>query len=371
MTTFSSYLEAFAHPASTRASRQWVVSPAAQRIYLVLIDLLVITVTMVAAVNVRSLPVDVGSSSPIMLLPAIGALWIGLIRVFGGYHLRHQRAGSVEYKRTVMAAFTTAGTVGITSYLLNADFSRAVFVMLFTVGTIGLLGVRFIRRRVMHAVHRQGALLTPVVVAGESGHIDAIAKVLRRETWLGYRVVGAVTRDRVTQTPGGLPVLGSVTDTVGVIDEHSIGTVIFAEGSFSAAADFRRMAWEMEEQNVHMIVVPNLTDISAQRLEVRPVAGLPLVDVARPQAIEAARWIKRTFDIVGSSFLLLLAAPVMAFAALAIKLEDGGPVVFRQRRVGLKGQEFDCLKFRSMCVDAEARLAALAAENEGAGPCSS
>jgi exopolysaccharide biosynthesis polyprenyl glycosylphosphotransferase len=159
-----------------------------------------------------------------------------------------------------------------------------------------------------------------------------------------------------------------MSDTVQVIAEHDIQTVVFAEGSFAAPADFRRMAWELEEQDVHMIVVPALTDISAQRLDVRPVAGLPLVDVDRPQAIEAARWIKRSADILGSAVLLLLASPVMALVALAIKLEDGGPVIFRQRRVGLKGDEFDCLKFRSMCIDAEARLAALAAQNEGAGP---
>jgi len=205
-------------------------------------------------------------------------------------------------------------------------------------------------------------------VAGESGHVDAISKVLRRESWLGYRVVGAVTRDRAETTPMGLPVLGSVADTVAVIEQHDIATVIFAEGSFSSPADFRRMAWELEEQDIHMIVVPALTDISAQRLTVRPVAGMPLVDVDRPQAMAAARWIKRFWDVVGASLLLLLAAPVMGLVAISIKLEDGGPILFRQTRVGLKGAVFDCLKFRSMAPDAEARLAALAAQNEGSGP---
>lgn len=117
-----------------------------------------------------------------------------------------------------------------------------------------------------------------------------------------------------------------------------------------------------------MIVVPAVTDISAQRMEIRPVAGLPLLDVDRPQAIAAARWIKRALDLLGSAFLLLLAAPVMGLVALAIKLEDGGPVMFRQTRVGRKGNAFECLKFRSMVPDAEARLAALIASNEGAGP---
>ena len=117
-----------------------------------------------------------------------------------------------------------------------------------------------------------------------------------------------------------------------------------------------------------MIVVPALTEISAQRLDVRPVAGLPLVDVARPQAIAAARWIKRTWDAAGAAALLLLASPVMALVALAIKLEDGGPILFRQTRVGLHGQNFQCLKFRSMVQDAEARLAELITANQGAGP---
>jgi exopolysaccharide biosynthesis polyprenyl glycosylphosphotransferase len=116
-----------------------------------------------------------------------------------------------------------------------------------------------------------------------------------------------------------------------------------------------------------MIVVPNVADISAQRLDVRPVAGLPLVDVERPQAIAATRWIKRSFDLAVSALLLVLAAPVLAGVALAIWLEDRGPVLFRQVRVGRGGEEFNCLKFRSMCVDAEARLAELQARNQGAG----
>jgi exopolysaccharide biosynthesis polyprenyl glycosylphosphotransferase len=374
MTTFSAYLDALTSQSavSNRARKHWLLSRGAQHTFLFLADLLVITTAMLIAVYARDvLPFDTGGdSSHAMALaaPVLGVVWLTLLQCFGAYQLRHQRAGAVEYKRTLLASFTMAGLVGIGSYLLKAEFPRGLYVLLFSVGTVGLVMLRFTRRKVMGAIHRKGVLLTPIVVAGESGHVDAIAKVLRRETWLGYRVVGAVTRDRVDTTPGGLPVLGSVTDTVAVIEEHGIATVIFAEGSFSSPSDFRRMAWELEEQDIHMIVVPALTDVSAQRLDVRPVAGLPLVDVDRPQAIEAARWIKRTWDVIGSAFVLLLISPVMALVALAIKLEDGGPVMFRQTRVGLKGEVFECLKFRSMAVDAEARLAALVAQNEGAGP---
>jgi exopolysaccharide biosynthesis polyprenyl glycosylphosphotransferase len=335
------------------------------------IDTLVIAVTLLLAISAGPLLPSHSIGDPAIVrfvAPLLIAAWLVMLHMFGADRLRHLRAGATEYKRVVMASFSVAGLVGIGSYLLRAEFPRGLYVLLFSIGTSGLLLARFARRKAMGRIHRQGALMTPVMVAGDSGHVDAIAKVLRREVWLGYRVVGALTRDRVDQTPGGLPVLGGIGDTVKVIDEHRIATVIFAEGSFESPTDFRRMAWQLEEQAIHMIVVPALTDVSAQRLEVRPVAGLPLVDVDRPQAIAAARWIKRTWDVIGSSVLLLLAAPLMAAVALAIKFEDGGPVMFRQPRVGLKGQVFECLKFRSMVLDAEARLAELASQNQGAGP---
>jgi len=376
MTTFSAYLDALAdHSAARRpAGQRRLVSQRVQRILLGVGDAVVIAIATVFAVLARGLvpldgPGDDDFTTAVLLAaPAMGLLWLALLGSFGAYKLRYQRAGDTEYRRVILASFTTAGLVGIGSYLLKAEFPRGLFALLFTVGTAGLVVSRFARRKAMNALHRRGALLTPVVVAGGSGHVDAVAKVLRRETWLGYRVVGAVTSDRSERTPGGLPVLGSTAETVAVIEEHNIATVIFAEGSFATPADFRRTAWELEEHEIHMIVVPALTEVSSQRVDVRPVAGLPLVDVDRPQAVEAARWVKRTFDVLGSAVLLLLAAPVMGLVALAIRLEDGGPIIFRQPRVGLRGEVFECLKFRSMCVDAEARLAALVAQNEGAGP---
>jgi exopolysaccharide biosynthesis polyprenyl glycosylphosphotransferase len=77
---------------------------------------------------------------------------------------------------------------------------------------------------------------------------------------------------------------------------------------------------------------------------------------------------KRLFDIAVSSVVLLLLTPVLVGVAIAIRLDSPGPVLFRQRRVGLNGREFSLLKFRSMHVDAEAQLAALRSKNEASGP---
>nr|WP_300143385.1 sugar transferase [Propionicimonas sp.] len=373
MTTFSAYLDAIASSSqsSSRHRLGWLLSARVQVFLLTLTDAVVIMGALGVSVLANGLwPVAPNTDAEGIVrwaVPLLAGAWLVSLHLFGADQLRHLRAGATEYKRVFFASFGLAAAVGITCYLLEAEFPRGLYVLLFSVGTASLIAARFARRRLMVAIHSRGALLTPVIVAGEGHHVDAVAKVLRREGWLGYRVVGAVSHSG-HHTPAGVPVLGGLSDVVTVMDEHAVRTVIFAEGSFATPADFRRMAWQLEERDIQMIVVPALSDVSAQRLAVRPVAGLPLVDVDRPQAIAAARWIKRTFDIVGAGLLLLLASPLLALAALAIKLEDGGPVIFRQERVGLKGTTFKCLKFRSMCVDAEARLAELIARNEGAGP---
>jgi exopolysaccharide biosynthesis polyprenyl glycosylphosphotransferase len=108
-----------------------------------------------------------------------------------------------------------------------------------------------------------------------------------------------------------------------------------------------------------VIVAPSVTDVARERVRIRPVGGLPLVHIDPPSAARASRWGKRTFDFVGSLGLIMLMSPVFFWAALQIKLHDRGPVFFRQNRIGKNGDEFSCLKFRTMVTNAEERLAEL------------
>lgn len=359
----------FAPGASTAAHRlRWVFSGRAQRSILQLVDLIMVAAGFAAAVA-WGLAQDLLHHSPelVLLTAGLAVGWLLTLTATGAYSLRDLRAGSLEYKRVVNATAWTAGAFGITCFALNYSYPRTVFAVWIGVGALLLCIVRFMRRRVMHKLHGMEMFLTPVIVAGSAAHVDEVAMVLGRERWMGYRVVGAITRQDLTTTAHGLPVLGAFDDLARVVDSHSASVVIFAEGSFDTPGDFRRTAWTLEQSRVQMLVAPTMADISAERLEFRPAAGLPLVDVARPRAINSLRWTKRAADIIGASILLLLSAPILLVTAVLVKLEDGGPVLFRQRRVGLKGEQFDCLKFRSMCIDAEARLAELQSRNEGAG----
>jgi exopolysaccharide biosynthesis polyprenyl glycosylphosphotransferase len=122
------------------------------------------------------------------------------------------------------------------------------------------------------------------------------------------------------------------------------------------------LSWELEDTDAELILAPALTNIAGPRIHTQPVAGLPLIHVDRPTYRGANRILKKSFDLVGSVILVLLFSPVLLAVAAAIKLTSSGPVFFRQDRVGINGETFRMIKFRSMVVDAESRLAALKAQ---------
>ncbi|MDQ0689822.1 exopolysaccharide biosynthesis polyprenyl glycosylphosphotransferase [Arthrobacter sp. W4I7] len=130
----------------------------------------------------------------------------------------------------------------------------------------------------------------------------------------------------------------------------------------------RHLGWELAARNIGLIMAPALTDIAGPRIHTQQVAGLPLIHVTTPTLEAGQRVAKRLFDLLAAGLLLLLASPAMILIAALLRLDSAGPVFFRQERVGMEGNHFYMLKFRSMTVDAEARLAELAQRNEGSGP---
>ena len=105
--------------------------------------------------------------------------------------------------------------------------------------------------------------------------------------------------------------------------------------------------------------------MAGSRIHTRPVSGLPLIHVETPSYDGPRRFAKRAFDLVFATGLTVLLAPLFLVTALLIKLSSRGPVFYGQERIGLSGEPFTMLKFRSMVTDADARHAALVAEHGG------
>ena len=289
------------------------------------------------------------SAAPI----AIG--WLVAITLFSGYDPRLVPSGTELFRNLQHATLAAAGIIGTIVYLADIELSRAFFLAFFALGPPLLLLDRLLVRRLLNAARIRGRFRQDVLAVGSLGTVDGIVRTLHRERWLGYDVVGAVTPSGNSAVSAlGIPVLGAEEELLRIAEELRPGILLFTAGATSSAEEFRRTAWKLEQQDIQVIVVPQLTEISADRLRMRPVAGLPLVHMDLPRARAALQWTKRLFDISASAALLALLAPVLAGVALRIRLHDHGPVIFRQQRVGRDGKMFEFLKFRTMVTDAEA-----------------
>jgi exopolysaccharide biosynthesis polyprenyl glycosylphosphotransferase len=308
-------------------------------------------------------PADV-SSSVATAGPFMVAGWLLVLALFGAYEKGVFGAGTDEFKRVTNGTLIAGALVGVGCYIVNVDLSRGFFVLAFGLALPLLLIGRGVLRRALHGARRRGSLRHRVLIAGSTSHIDEIASVLRRESWLGYQVVGCLTpaHELAEETRLGVPVLGNSDEATSVVLESGADIIFFAGGALSSANQMRKVVWDLEHHDVQVVVAPSVTDISSERVQIRPVGGLPLMHIDPPAWRDASRWGKRVFDIVGSGALILAFAPIFLFAALRIWAYDRGPIFFRQTRIGKDAQPFGCFKFRTMVVNAEAMVAKMQEE---------
>jgi exopolysaccharide biosynthesis polyprenyl glycosylphosphotransferase len=287
-------------------------------------------------------------------------VWLLALAAVGSYRPSSFGAGTDEFKRLGHGSLLAAASVGITCFLLQWSLSRGYYVLVFASGVPFLLAGRAALRWVVNRARAHGRLSHRVLIAGSGEYVDEITRVFEREKWLGYAVVGSLVPGgpHAADRPHRAPVMGSPREAVQIVEAAGADVLFVAGGAFSSR-ELRRLAWDLEEDDVEVVVAPSVTDVAAERVRVRPVGGLPLIHLERPTTLRASRWLKRTFDLVCSTLVLALLGIPMLLIALWIRLDDGGEVLFRQQRVGKDGRPFTCLKFRSMVPDAERRLAAL------------
>ncbi|MCL8027589.1 sugar transferase [Nocardioides bruguierae] len=326
---------------------------------------IIVLIGALAVTGRRELPLFGEPASVEMSLVIAGPLilfgWLLAVALNGGYRKDVFGAGLDEFKRVLNGSLIAAGLTGVVSYLAKFDLSRGFFVLAFALGVPLLLMGRWSLRRALHAARVRGALRQRVLLVGTRAHVDETFSVLRREKWLGYQVVGALTPewDLSEETPMGLPIVGNANEAAAMAMDAQADALFFAGGSVGSSSQLRRTVWELEKHHIDVVVAPSVSDISNERVRIRPVGGLPLMHIDPPTWSDASRWGKRTFDIVGSAALILAFLPLIAFASLQIWLFDRGPVLFRQTRIGKDGEEFKCFKFRTMVVNAEALVADL------------
>jgi exopolysaccharide biosynthesis polyprenyl glycosylphosphotransferase len=156
-------------------------------------------------------------------------------------------------------------------------------------------------------------------------------------------------------------------EVVSVVQEHQIDTVAVLPSEELDGPALRRLGWDLEKTTAELLLAPAVTEIAGTRVRIRPVAGLPLLHMERPELRGIRRLTKESFDRTAATFGLLLLLPVLVAVGLAVSVTSRGGVFYRQERVGRDGQTFSMLKFRSMVDGADRLVPGLADGSDGNG----
>ncbi len=302
----------------------------------------------------------------------IGVGWLAALTAIRSRELRHVGHGTTEYARVLNATLLTFGVVAVVAVLFKLDIARGYLLIALPVGLAALLLDRIVWRSWLIARRREGACLVGAFVVGTHEDAGRVANQLVTHHHAGYRPIGIAFTDRV----GGDTHAAADGSTIPSVDVASLPDLTRATGTRAVIIagelpggreQIQNLGWELENSGTELILVSRLTDVAGPRITLRPVDGLPMVHVDLPQYAGVNHSVKRGIDIGLAAFATLVLSPVLLAVALAVRIDCPGPVLFRQQRIGANGEPFTMFKFRSMVIDAEARLAELARANEGSG----
>jgi exopolysaccharide biosynthesis polyprenyl glycosylphosphotransferase len=334
----------------------------------ILVDALCALMTGALAVEVRFASPYYRPAEYLAITLSLPLMWIAAVALAGGYDSRFIGVGSDEFRKVFNAGITLTATVAIICYAVKFDLARGYVAIALPTATLVNLGARYKLRKRLHVKRRIGACVQRVVAIGHAESVAALVAELRRDSYHGLSVIGAcLTESFGREEIAGIPVFGGIGEITFAVRELAADTIAVLACPELNGTRLRELAWELEERGTDVYVAPALLDVAGPRTTIRPIAGLPLLHVDHPELSGAKQALKTIFDRTAATAALILLAPVFAAIALIIRAGDGGPVFFRQTRVGQNGQTFRVWKFRTMVVDAEKQKALLATNNEGNG----
>ncbi len=273
---------------------------------------------------------------------ALGVLFVCALR--GQYAWRTTLSVSQDFTTLLVGV-----TVPLMAIALLDGFGRQMRpIVVLAVASLGLLlvgracayvGIRRARTR--------GLFVQRVLVIGAGQVAERLARILEVHADYGLQPIGFLDDGPVESL--SLPVLGGVDELDDVLRDHRIDRIVIAFGSYRSS-DLVHIIRRCENASVEMYVVPRFFELGLQGVprDAEMVWGFPLVRLRRSTVRSGNRRVKRVFDFCVAGGLLAVSSPLFGALALGVKLSSPGPVYFRQRRIGMNGQEVEILKFRSM-----------------------
>jgi len=317
-------------------------------------------------------PIDgVPQSAARFLAFAMPLGWVALMFAARSYEERYLWIGPEEYRRVARATLALLGGVAFVSWALKLDLARGFTMTAIPLAAALTLLGRWVHRKVLHRQRVAGRHAQTTVIVGHRNGVAHLHRQIEREAHHGYRVIGCVLPpgqgfDESKDEFDGLPVLGDMTQVAEVVRRYEVDTVAVLPSPELDGPDLRRLGWELEATRAELLLAPAVTEIVGTRVAIRPVSGLPLLHMDSPEFSGPRRWAKSAFDRTVAGLLVLMTAPALLAIAIAVKLTSPGPVFYRHQRIGMDGEPFEVLKFRSMRPGSDREVEELfATSNEG------
>ncbi|MBI4383185.1 MAG: undecaprenyl-phosphate glucose phosphotransferase [Nitrospinae bacterium] len=324
-------------------------------------DTLVISISWVAAYYLRFnefVPVSQGVPPFAQYIGFLVPIWIVFlfnIKACGLYEPLSGRSYLTEYYNIVkVCSLSVLMVAAISFFYRGASYSRAVVIVFWALVTVSMVVSHALVRRGLMALRKKGVNLSNVLIVGAGDLGQLVAEKIDLHPEIGFHVAGYLSAhpEKVGKEFKKHKVLGLVQDVSKNIREHKINQLIVAL-PLKAQDRLEEVLKSLGEETVDIKVVPDLLRFMNVQSGVDDFDGLPVVNLNGTPLYGWNLLIKRATDLAVSALAIVLTSPVMLLVAALIKLESRGPVIFRQERVGMDGNAFPMIKFRSMYVDAE------------------
>jgi len=302
-------------------------------------------------VTAASATTDVGTLFWAMLF---SPSWVLVLKLNGLYDNDHRRIRhSTLDELPALVSASVVGVLVLDGLLALSPVGPLSPASAIAVG-VGTLGGSFVLRGVLRYLWHH---LTPVgtgIVIGSAAAVDVVARRVAIHPETRLSLVGYLSTEP-EQVAAELPRLGTIADLARTANEHAIERVVVTEGEMSEPAT-ERLIEDCKAAGLALTFLPQHYGLLGPGVELNRLAELPVLDFRFSDPPRSTMAMKRTMDVVISAAVLLLLSPLLTLIALAILIDTGKPVLFRQRRAGEDGRPFTMLKFRTMVIDAEQRL---------------
>jgi exopolysaccharide biosynthesis polyprenyl glycosylphosphotransferase len=287
--------------------------------------------------------------------------------VCGGPHQFPRRyvAINTTYAAMMMASMILA--LPVVLRMQSADTPLFILFALFASAAMCML--RLSTASALPNQEEIGKDLVQVVIVGTGRRAVELSRMMRQHAEQRVHILGYLDTDpsRMGMTVDGAPVLGTVADISSVLTHNVIDEVLVAVPR-AMLQDIDPIAHACEEEGVTLQVMADVLNMNAARVQLVQLGKLPLLSLEPVAQGRSAAVAKRILDLSLTSLSLVALLPVMIAAAIAIKCDSKGPIIFVHTRVGHNKRRFPMFKFRTMAVGSDAQLKGLEHLNEAEGP---